>query len=105
MSAAILKHGSIWTFLGQLAKELDSERYQVIDHWDADLFAIGLAALGEPRRLVYVSAFGQESGRYVVECEEPDGDKDYQVAGRGEAATFDEVVEMIRRHLSIEKVA
>src|SRR4051812_14821877 len=104
MSATMLKHVSIWAFLGQLAKEVDSQDYQVVDHWDADLFAIGIAAIAEPRRLVYVCTFKQEPDRYVVECEEPDNEKDYRAADGGEALTFDQVVELIRSHLFIRKV-
>ena len=105
MTVTFLKDRSIWIFLGQLAKDVDSQQYQVVDHWDADLFAVGVAALDEPKRLVYVSTYRQEPGRYVVECEAPDEQKEYRMAARGEGVAFDEVVAMIRRHLPIANAA
>lgn len=100
MSAAFVKYRSIWAFLGQLAREIDSEQYQVVDHWDADLFAIGVASLGEPGQLAYVSTYQQEADHFAVECEMPGSDT---VAARGVGLTFDAAVEMIRRHLTLAK--
>jgi len=105
MSATLRKDRSIWIFLGELAKRVNSQQYQVVDHWDADLFAVGVAAPDESRRLVYVSTYRQEQGRYVVECEVPGEEQGYRVPSRGDGVPFDEVVAMILRHLSIVDVA
>lgn len=99
----MLKDGSIWIFLGQLAKKIDSQRYQVVDHWDADLCAVGIAAVEDMGRLVYVSTYSLDPGQYSVECEIPDEDDPigYRVAARREDIPLDEVVAMIRCHLPI----
>lgn len=31
---------------------------QIVDHWDADLFAIGITAISTTERLLYVSTYG-----------------------------------------------
>src|SRR5215213_4978463 len=99
MSNGLVKDRSIWALLALLASDVDSTRYQVVDHWDADLFAIGVAAVDDGRRLVYISTFAQENERYAVECEAPDGEESYIVSGRGERLSFQDVVATIRQHL------
>lgn len=103
MTSMLMKDRSIWVFLGQLADEIECHHYQVVDFWDADLFAVGIAAAEEPRRLVYISTFKQAPGRFAYECEEPTDRDQYHAAERRETASFDEVVEVIRRHLRINR--
>jgi len=62
------------------------EEIEVVDHWDADLCAIGFRLKGRPAPLVYVSTWKKETGRFSVvveesapagkktECEVPDCD-------------------------------
>lgn len=95
------KDASIWRMLGALADRLDSHRFQVIDHWDADLFAIGIARADEPAQLVYVSTYRQTPAHYSFECEQQEGDQPSEVGERAEEATFDEFVDVVRRHLSL----
>ncbi len=97
--ASLHKHSSIWTFLSGLSDKLGWENYQVVDHWDADLHAIGVASLKDPARLVYVSTFQQMPGRYAFECEVSGADEMPVAVQRGPALDLDGIVEIIRSHL------
>lgn len=101
MSAALTKDASIWQLVGELAGRLDAHQFQIIDHWDADLFAIGIGRADKPGRLVYVSTYQQPPGHYAFECEEPHREHKFEAGYRANAVTFDQLVDVIRRHLSI----
>ncbi|WP_437876220.1 hypothetical protein [Sorangium sp. So ce513] len=87
----------------ELLDSLDLQRrgWLVVDHWEADTCAIGIARASEPRRLVYVGIFGKEYGRYDYECELPSGPAvtDYVATGRGDGVTYDELLEVLMKHL------
>jgi hypothetical protein len=100
MTTGLRKDKSIWMLLGDLARRLDSQGYQVVDHWEADLHAIGVAAQGNPDHLVYVCTFGQPPGTVAYECETPGTDVPYVTTGTGNAAGVDELASIIQRHLS-----
>jgi len=92
------KDPAIVELLSQL--DLASRGWVVVDHWEGDLSAVGIAHAAEPRRLVYISTFGKAEGRFDYECELPGGSKeDYEVAAMAEDSTFDELLEAIIRHL------
>lgn len=95
------KDQTVRTCVERHASELGGNRFRVVDHWDADLYAVGLAAIEDPRRLVYVSTFGQVAGRYAFECEEPEEGREYRTVARGDAATFEELREIVRAHLAL----
>ena len=43
--------------------------WEIVDHWDADLCAIGLSSNRNPERLVYVSTYQIDVGHFDFECE------------------------------------
>ena len=57
--------------LNLLLKKLALEQrgWVIVDNWDADLCATGIAAAHNLKRLVYVSVWRKKAGRYVYECE------------------------------------
>ena len=61
---------------------LDDKGWTVIDHWEADMCAIGIASKSRPNCLVYVSTFGLPAGRFYFECEVgmAEGELPYSVA-------------------------
>ena len=87
----------------ELLAALGIERrgWTVVDHWEADMCAIGLARPSDLRRLVYISTFNKADGRYDYECELPFGpkDTDYESADRREDVTYEELVKALERHL------
>jgi hypothetical protein len=93
------KHRSIVQLLDRLAM---AERGWVeTDTWDGDLCAVGIARLGAPRPLVYVSVWNLPPGRYYYECETPTGPDatDYEVVERGEDVDFETLRRAMERHL------
>ena len=98
MSAA--KQQSIVDLLAML--KLASRGWTVVDNWDADLCAIGIAKTEQPRRLVYVSTHGKKPGLYDYECEEPVGSalEDYETVDRGKDVGFKTLLAAMERHLS-----
>lgn len=81
--------------------ELDRRAWVIVDHWEADLTAIGLASPTDVRRLVYVSTFGLEPGRYAFESEvgRGEGDESYKVVDSGGDVSFGRLVEALEQHL------
>lgn len=74
----------------------------LVDHWDADLFAIGVAHRDDERRLVYVSTFKRAPGRYDYQCEAPSGPDatDFETTAAGDDVGFEELVRAMVLHLS-----
>jgi hypothetical protein len=87
--------------VGALAGRLDARQIQIIDHWEGDLFAVGIARADDPARLVYVSTYRMPPEHYAFECEEPRRGEEYRVLETADLATFSQLVEAIRRHLSV----
>lgn len=84
------------------ALSLDAKGWQVVDHWEADRCAIGIAADDNPRRLVYVSCFGTHAGRFNYECEAPEGPEatHYRIERSGEGVELPELVRVLKQHLA-----
>lgn len=86
-----------------LLSRLDLSRrgWQVADHWDADMEAIGIRSMSE-ERLVYVSVFDRAEGRFYFECERAIGPnpEDYEVVASSEDASFDELLRAMEAHLN-----
>ena len=53
----IKKEQSIMQFISKLTAAIGGNSFQVVDHWDSDLCAVGIAAPDDPDRLVYVSTY------------------------------------------------
>ena len=85
MDVAHAKDRSIAELVSRLCSRFPEE-IEFVDHWDADLCAIGFRLKGRPAPLVYVSTWKKGSGRFSVvleeaahagkksECEVPDCD-------------------------------
>lgn len=94
------KDSSIWILLGALAARLDFRQLQVVDHWDADLFATGVARADDPATLVYVSTYQRPAGRYMYECERAGSDA-YAVAGHADDVSLERLIEVVQHHLRV----
>lgn len=94
------KDDSILTLLQKL--QLEACDWTVVDHWEADLCALGIARCGRPRHLVYVSTYEKGAGRYAYACEAPAGsdETDFVVSAKADDASFDELVAAIEKHLT-----
>jgi hypothetical protein len=58
----------------------------MVDHWDADMFAVGIARPGSPSQLVYISTWNCHPDRYIIELEaSPASDSNIPYATGGTA--------------------
>ncbi len=74
--------------------------WELQDHWDGDLCAVGIASPGDAGRLAYVSCWGQPPGCYHVELEVGDSDEGYAITQQHEALTLTAAVALVIEHLS-----
>jgi hypothetical protein len=82
-----------------------SHGWDVVDDWDADLYALGICQGGNPRRRVYISTWKMRPGRYYFECEAPRGRAatDYKVVAKGEDVDLQMLLAAMERHLGKRK--
>lgn len=89
----------------RLVASLPMERYawSLVDNWDADRCAVGIARKDRPRQLVYISTHGKEPGRYDYQCEMPTGprDEDHATIRSGENVDFHTLSTVIHGHLTL----
>jgi hypothetical protein len=97
MSAVVRKDTSIWSVIAHLATNFGGDNFQLVDHWDADLFSVGIASVNDQRRLVYLSTFEKEPGRLAYECESADGG----VGERSESTDLPTLLQVVERHLLV----
>jgi hypothetical protein len=96
---ALEKDKSILELIAMLP--IDAMGWIVIDHWQADRFALGIAHPRSPRRLVYVSTFRCSPHRYNYECEVPSGGSsmEFDVNAAADGVNFEELLQVIREHV------
>jgi hypothetical protein len=74
----------------------------VVDYWDADLCAVGVARPDNHGVLVYVNTFRKPPDHFFVGLELPPPtakvDYPYNPAGHFEVKSFNELVELIQHH-------
>jgi hypothetical protein len=102
---AFVKDASVLDCLTQLERAMGSGVFRVVDHWDADLCAVGIASPGDAKRLVYVSTWQKEAGRYYYECEIPrlptsEDEPNYAVVEKADDVDFDTLLAAVRRHFT-----
>jgi len=98
------KSKSVYQLLEQLRRRLGRDAFDVVDHWDADLCAVGVSRPGTASPLVYISTWRQPPGRYFVSLEHapeaaPDGP--YKQGGEVKGLDLDKLVATIARHLNL----
>ena len=99
-----IKDESILSALDRLRSSLGVNTFHIVDHWDADLCAIGIAKPDEHSTLVYISTYGQTPGKYYVELEtvaEGSNDDEYEVVAEYASIDWDELLETVARHLGV----
>jgi hypothetical protein len=102
MNAPLDKAPEIIEALDRLRDCLGSDAFVLADHWEIDLCAIGIASPANLGVLAYISCYGEQPGRFNYELElppEPGSEQEYEVAGRGFDVPFEELAEIVRKHL------
>jgi hypothetical protein len=100
--STLQKDDTIIRLLTRLRERLGAGAFDVVDRWESDLCAIGFARPDDHRVLVYVCTYERQDGAYFVSLELPpaaDSDMAYSSAGERDVASFEELVEIIQRHL------
>lgn len=94
------KDQTIIDFLAQL--HLEKRNWIVVDHWELDTCAVGIAKTSDPRRLVYISTYDKKTGRYYYECEAPAGQNpdEYVVTCKSDEVDITQLLEVVENHLS-----
>ncbi len=87
--------------INRLKQELGDDAFDVVDYWDADLYAIGIALPQNHRVLVYISTYNIPVGKYHIQLELPsqDGEIDsYKDVGNRDSLEFEELTKHISDH-------
>jgi hypothetical protein len=102
MEKALDKDPTLLQMLAQLRAELGEGAFDIVDHWESDWCAVGIVSPRHHGVLVYISTFNCESGFYDAELELPPAREDaiYSVAGMHRNIGFEDVVRIVREHLS-----
>jgi hypothetical protein len=93
---SVMKDHSIVSVVERLRTSLAPRVLVVQDHWEADLYATGVAGVGDPTRLVYISTFNKAGGRYDYECEQGAAGG---ASTMGKDVKFGRLCEIVRRHV------
>ena len=93
----MIKHQTIHDLLAQLERKLAPADFEVVDHWDADLCAIGIQ---RGNKLVYIANanyIGQQPMKYDFDLELlPPGDNSaYNVVYEGRGVLEAELIDAI----------
>lgn len=106
------KDESVSELLGRLRRQLGANAFDIVDHWDADLCAVGIARPDNHGVLVYISTFGNQKDSYFVSLELPPKPDDehwanhpYTPAGEQRVQGFDALVQIIQEHFRYERTA
>ncbi|MGH3850515.1 MAG: hypothetical protein ACRDRT_12575 [Pseudonocardiaceae bacterium] len=108
MNTQLQKDQSVIRLLDGLRERLGLRAFDVVDHWEADSCAIGIARPDNHGVLVYISTNGEAGERCSVSLElppQPGSDIPYTAAGDHDAASLDELAEIVRRHFEYDRAA
>ena len=102
MGAALDKDPTIVAALDRLWLQLGQDAFVLVDHWDSDFCAVGIASPRDAGVLVYISCHGEPPGLFGYELELPlphGNDFPYQVAGTGSGLPLEELAVVVAEHL------
>ncbi len=94
------KNHAVLDLLSRLAQRLGLGSFQVVDHWESDLNAVGIAHPNNRERLAYIAVYGPDD--LYVELELPPtagSELPYAVAGEFRSLTFDQAAQIVGKHL------
>ncbi len=98
------KDPSITHVLQELTALFEPGAFVIVDHWDADLCAIGIAQPHNHQVLVYISTYRQPNHAYAVDLELPsdtDDDVPYQAVAQYDLVDFPTLATLVGTHLGI----
>jgi hypothetical protein len=84
------KHPSLRHLISELLRRMPDGSFIVVDHWEADPFAIGLARPAQPGHLAYITSLTAAQGTYFMSRELP-SDSDLIPYREGEAQQYTDI--------------
>lgn len=104
MKNTLTKDATVLQLIERLTEHLGPGTFDIVDHWESDLSAIGITRPSKPGHLVYISTFGHHGDSYFVSLELPPAhgsDLPYEPAGEQQTKSFDELLTLIQKHLKL----
>src|SRR5947208_2640607 len=96
------KNSAILRALHHLENRLGKDAFQIVDHWEADLLAIGVASPSNAQRLVYIASVSKSEQNYDVIYERapiPGSELPYEHCGKFHNVGLDELAQLVSNHL------
>lgn len=103
MAKTLEKDANLLRLLAELRVSLGDHAFDIVDHWEADLQAIGIASPRNHGVLAYLSIHDCDTAHCNVELELPAAtgqDDAYLLAGNHWNVELNDIVKIIREHLS-----
>jgi hypothetical protein len=97
-----MKSTQIEQLLVDLQRELGSASFDVIDHWEADLTAIGIACPSDHSRLVYIDAATPRFTAILEVAPEAGSALPYAEVGIHDELTLADLAQVVRSHLHLD---
>lgn len=95
------KHPALLDLLKNLERSLGPGAFQVVDHWQGDSDAIGVAHPLNRKLLAYIAAHGSDD--FYIELElppQPGSELPYSVAGEFQSLSFDQAAVIVAEHFA-----
>lgn len=95
------KTGAILRALRHLEERLGKGAFQIVDHWEGDLLAIGIASPSDRQRLVYIASLGKSDQSYSAILERaptPGSELPYEDCGKFQDIGLDELTRVVSDH-------
>lgn len=103
--ASLAKADNVRWVLAALAGRFGHDSFQIIDDWEADLCAVGIARPDDPNKVAYISTYGLPEGQYACHIDiwpSEGSDGGYKNIAQLERVGFATLVTAITEYLGIE---
>jgi hypothetical protein len=109
--SALQKDESIIRLLDRLESHLGKGAFVIMDHWEGDLCAVGIARPDNHCVLVYICTAYEPADTYFVSLELPPkagedqwANHPYTPAGEQRVHGFDALLHLVKRHFGYDRV-
>ena len=100
----MVKDGAILDAVEHLRMRLGPDEFQIIDHWEANLIAIGIASSSDLQQLVYFSLESGGERRFYVSLEAAPtegSELPYMDCGEFNNVDLEKLTEIVAEHLGL----
>jgi hypothetical protein len=103
--ACLSKERKLISTILRLSEIFGDQAFDVVDHWESNFCAVGIAQKMNHSILVYIDNFEQDNDTYHVELERPPfpgTNLPFSSAGSFEKVSFEDLCTLISRHLELQ---